>query len=275
MRRLGRWAGIIAPMLTFLAKGDWGPEQIEASFVPGSRRTLPPVERLIEQAWSEAQRRPGIKLFDGPMCRLESWRVSGQRLCLSLSQTSYKPFLGTNLSHPELAEQFGREVMANPVGVSPALLTADDFLLLGRRNATLAYYPNRIHPFAGALEPRDRGDLCGAVRRELREELALEDEDVSEVRCTGIAEDHALRQPEFLFRAQVRLTRSQVESQVHADEHHSSVAVPATQAALARGIADPALTPVAVAALLLWGRIRFGDAWFDALAPQSHFTRAS
>ena len=46
------------------------------------------------------------------------------------------------------------DCLANPVGVSPALLSADNFLIMGRRNASVAYYPNRIHPFAGALEPR-------------------------------------------------------------------------------------------------------------------------
>ena len=75
------------------------------------------------------------------------------RLALTLSNTTYKHFLGTNLTHPELADRYGREILANPVGVSPALLTADNFLMMGRRNASVAYYPNRIHPFAGALDP--------------------------------------------------------------------------------------------------------------------------
>jgi 8-oxo-dGTP pyrophosphatase MutT (NUDIX family) len=250
-------------MLTFHATGDWTPGQVSGRWVESGRRIVPEVERLIDLAWQAALSRPGVRLFDGPMCRMERWEASAEQLSLDLSVTSYKPFLGTNLSHPELAEQFGRDVMANPVGVSPALQTADDFLLLGRRNSTLAYYPNRTHPFAGALEPRDKGDLFAAVRRELAEELSLGDADVPEVRCTGIAEDRALRQPELLFRVRTRLTRSQIEAQVHADEHGGSVAVPATREAVARIVHDPELTPVAVASLLLWGRVQFGDGWFS------------
>jgi 8-oxo-dGTP pyrophosphatase MutT (NUDIX family) len=223
---------------------------------------VPEVEALIERAWQAALSRPGVRLFDGPMCRMERWEASAERLSLDLSVTSYKPFLGTNLAHPELADQFGREVMANPVGVSPALHTSDDFLLLGRRNATLAYYPNRTHPFAGALEPRDQGDLFAAVRRELREELSLKESDGAEVRCTGVAEDFALRQPELLFRVRTPLTRKQIESQVHAEEHGGSVAVPATREAVVGIVEDPSLTPVAVASLLLWGRVTFGEEWF-------------
>jgi 8-oxo-dGTP pyrophosphatase MutT (NUDIX family) len=249
-------------MLMFHAMGDWGPGQVRAGWVASGRRIVPEIEELIGQAWQAALSRPGVRLFDGPMCRMERWEASPEALRLELSVTSYKPFMGTNLAHPELAERFGREVMANPVGVSPALHTADDFLMLGRRNATLAYYPGRTHPFAGALEPRDKGDLFAAVRRELAEELSLGEADVSEVRCTGIAEDRALRQPELLFRVRTLRTRSQIESQVHADEHGGSVAVPATREPVARIVHDPALTPVAVASLLLWGRVCFGEDWF-------------
>lgn len=253
---------MIPHMLTFLAAGDWGRGQIHSTWRANSRRIVADVERAIDSAWQEALLRPGVKLFDGPMCRLESWGASPDSLRLTLSETSYKPFFGTNLSHPELADRFGPEVMANPVGVSPALHTADDFLLLGRRNSSVAYYPNRIHPFAGALEPRDDGDVLAAVRRELREELSLADEDILEVRCTGVAEDRALRQPELLFRADTRLTRAQLEAQVHADEHHHSLAIPATREAVEQVIRNPELTPVAVASLVLWGRVQFGEDWW-------------
>jgi hypothetical protein len=265
---------MIPRMLTFLAAGDWARGQIHATWGASSRRIVPKVEQAIDAAWREALLRPGVKLFDGPMCRLGSWDASPDSLRLMLSETSYKPFFGTNLSHPELADRFGRDVMANPVGVSPALHTADGFLLLGRRNSSVAYYPNRIHPFAGALEPRDDGDMLAAVRRELREELSLADEDIFDVRCTGIAEDRALRQPELLFRADTRLTKAQLEAQVHADEHHHSLAIPATREAVEQIIRNPELTPVAVASLMLWGRVRFGNDWYRGTASLSPEVKA-
>jgi 8-oxo-dGTP pyrophosphatase MutT (NUDIX family) len=179
---------------------------------------------------------------------------------------SYKPFFGTNMSHPQLEDRFGPDVMANPVGVSPALQTCDGFLLLGRRNASVAYYPGRVHPFAGALEPRDGGDVFAAVRRELREELSLDDAGVPEVRLTGLVREPALRQTELIFRARCRLTRGEIAARVGAEEHHGVVAVAAAPHHVAAALADPALTPVAVAALLLWGRAEFGDEWFSTRA---------
>ena len=255
-------------MLTILRTGDWGPGDVDVEWVPPGRKIVPEVEAQIHRAWTEAVARPGAHLFDGPMCRLERWDVSpdGRRLRITLSGTSYKPFFGTNMSHPELADQYGPEVLANPVGVSPALETADHFLLLGRRNASVAYYPNRIHPFAGALEPKDNGDLFTAVRRELHEELALGDVDVAEVRCTGLVWEEALRQTEMIFLARSTLTRDQITSRLGREEHRGVHPIEATPAAVEAALGDARLTPVAVAALLLWARGAFGQDWFDARA---------
>ena len=256
-------------MLTILRTGDWGPGDVTVEWVPPGRRIVPEVEARIDRAWAEAVARPGAHLFDGPMCRLERWDVSpdGRRLRVALSETSYKPFFGTNMSHPELADRFGPEVLASPVGVSPALETADGFLLLGRRNASVAYYPDRVHPFAGALEPRDGGDVFAAVRRELHEELSLGGGDIAEVRCTGLVWEEALRQTEMIFRTRCTLTRDQIVARLDREEHRGVYPVEATERAVEAAAGDARLTPVAVAALLLWGRGAFGQRWFDARMP--------
>jgi 8-oxo-dGTP pyrophosphatase MutT (NUDIX family) len=249
-------------MLRFLRLGNWPPEKVHAEWTANTRRQWPEVESAIDRAWADALSRPGKYLFDGPMCRLESWRAADDRLDLLLSPSSYKPFLGTNMAHPEFADRFGPDVMANPVGVSPALLTADNFLLLGRRNAAVAYYPNRIHPFAGCLEPTD-ADVFAAIRRELHEELSLSPQEITDLRCTGIVEDLNLRQPELIFSATTIRTRTQIESRLDRTEHDAIQAIPATEAGIEAALAQrDELTPVAVAALLLWGRLRFSETWF-------------
>src|SRR5258708_140253 len=168
--RIGRQPARMSPaMLTFHAVGDWMRNQVHLAQSHGLRRIVPEVEQLMDEAWRRAISQPGVNLFDGPMCRLESWSASPDQLTLALSETSYKAFLGTNLHHPELADRYGREILANPVGVSPALETADGWLMMGRRNGSVAYYPHRIHPFAGAVEPRDALNGLDAVIRELRD----------------------------------------------------------------------------------------------------------
>jgi 8-oxo-dGTP pyrophosphatase MutT (NUDIX family) len=194
---------------------------------------------------------------------MESFAASADALTLVLSPTSYKPFLGTNLHNPHLADRFGRDVMANPIGVSALLESSEGFLMLGRRNASVAYYPDRIHPFAGALEPRDGSDVFAAVHRELQEELGLAPAHVTDLRCTGLVEDRRLLQPELIFAARSTLARAELERRVVAVEHHAAWSVPSEASAVERAAGDASLTPVAVAGLLLWGRLRFGGEWFE------------
>jgi 8-oxo-dGTP pyrophosphatase MutT (NUDIX family) len=251
-------------MLNFRHVGNWPPGSVLVRRTSATRPVIRTVEGLIDGAWSQALARPGVHLFDGPMCRLESSSASARRLRLNLSRTTYKAFLGTNLSHPELADRYGPAVLANPVGVSALLETADGFVLLGRRNAAVAYYPERVHPFAGALEPADGDDVFAAVRRELAEELSLGAAEVPGLSCAGLVEDRALRQPELVFLARCALARHDVEARLDRVEHRGVRAVPATPGDVAAALSETLLTPVAVASLLLWGRARFGREWFDA-----------
>lgn len=253
-------------MLIFHALGDWSVDQVSLEWTPNSQSLPPPVVEAIDSAWGAGRARLGDKLFDGPMCRLESFSAALGHLNLRLSRTSYRIFLGTNLMHPELADRFGSAVLANPVGVSPVLLTADGYLMMGRRNSSVAYYPNRVHPFAGALEPRDGLDVFQEVRRELNEELAFTGADIAAIHCTGIAEDRSIRQPELIFRVESTRTREQIESQLDAAEHEATWSILATREAVESTLARPEqlaqLTPIAVATLLLWGRLVFSEDWF-------------
>jgi hypothetical protein len=238
--------------------GDWGPGRVVAQPVASTRATIAHVEAAIDAAWAAASARLGSRLFDGPMLRLERCEASPQLLRLWVSPTSYRPFLGTNLANPDAAPQ----ACANPIGLSAALVTRDGWLMLGRRNARVAYHPNRIHPFAGSLEPGEVSDVFAGVLRELDEELRFTPADVADLRCIGLIEDARIRQPELIFAARSTRTRADVESMVDAAEHHACVAVATTPEAIEGAMADALLTPVAVGTLLLWGRLAFGERWF-------------
>jgi hypothetical protein len=185
------------------------------------------------------------------MVRLDSWQLKNEKLILNLGRTTYKTFLGTNLSHPELADTLGPAALANPLGLSAALESADGYLLLGRRNAKVAYYSNRVHPFAGSAEG---GDLCAEIRRELAEELHLRDQEIADLRCIGLAEDQSLRQPELIFRVRSTLNKDQIQSRLDLAEHAGIVAIAATQPHVTNAIVLAELTPIAKATLTLWAK---------------------
>lgn len=253
-------------MIKILAAGDWNAEQVRTTWVDDSRQRHPEVETLIDQTWRDVLARPDVKLYDGPMCRLESWRADARSLTLSLSRTSYKVFVGTNLTNAPIADRFGATVLANPLGLSGPVLTADGYLVLGRRNARVAYYPNRVHPFAGTLEPRETANVFAGIRRELSEEIGFSADDIADIRCAGIVEDEAVRQPELIFRVRSNRTRLEIERRVDAVEHLSSWAIPITTAAFEEAVNDARLTPVAVGAVLLCGNAVFGTDWMARAA---------
>jgi hypothetical protein len=276
-------------LLRFHAIGHWPRERVSLRWVADSRPRISEIETAIEAAWKVTGSRPGVNLFDGPMCRLESFQVgqtrdasrqthdascqtpdsSGQNLHLDISRASYKPFIGTNLSHPEFADRFGWGALANSIGLSSALQSADGFLMLGRRNSSVAYYPNRTHPFAGALEPKEPLDLFAEIERELAEEVGFAPADIASAVCVGLAEDISLRQPELIFAIQSDRTRQEIEATLDAGEHLGSVAIANTRAEVEAALRDPALTPIAMATILLWGRGKWGAGWFDEACPAS------
>ena len=247
-------------MFDLLVVGPWPDGRVVTRFVPGTRAETPASLASIESAWARAGATPGLRLFDGPMCRLEMFHMehspNESSLRLDLSLTGYRAFLGTNLRGPR---DLPRETLANPVGVSPALETADGFLLLGRRNDSVAYYPRRLHPFSGSLEPTADGspvDVFAECRRELREELNLAAGEVARVTLLGIVEDRDIRHPELILHARTTLTRDEAIARLDPAEHAAAEAVPATRAGVEAALKRADLTPVARAALTLWRDVR-------------------
>jgi len=191
--------------------------------------------------------------------------AGGGGLSMVLSEVSYKSFAGTNMHNPQFATQYGETAMANPLGMSVALISADGFLAMGRRNERVAYYPGRIHPFAGALEPEDGLDVFGAVGRELNEELGLSAAEIGGMKCLGMAEDRGLAHPELICYAEAQRTLDDLRRRVDETEHYAVVPIEVKREVFERELGSAKLyTPIALATILLCGRERFGEEWFDA-----------
>ena len=203
------------------------------------------MEAAIEAAWIETNARPGVRLFDGPVCRLEAFNVLANGSSrIDLSHTSYRVNVGTNFCNPHLADEHGPDVMANPLGVSAGLISADGFLIFGRRNASVAYYPHKLHPFAGSIEVRDAINVFDDCRRELREEIGLPADEIASIELIGLVLDRALRHPELIFRVRSTRTRDDIRSSVDPAEHGSSEAWPATVEGLTQVLGRADVTPV-------------------------------
>ncbi len=237
------------PPFTILARGTWTRDQVRLRQVSSTRRIDPNVETAIENAWAQATAGANRLLFDGPMCRVEHFHFSSDAVSMDWSPTSFRVFFGTNLRIADAPAPMPLDTLASPIGVSTALLSRDGFLLFGRRNARVAYHPNRVHPFAGSLEPAEAHDPFAAPERELQEELHLQRDDLSDIRLIGLVQDRSLRQPELVFAVRSRRSLSDITKRLDPAEHAGVRAVAIGQIDAARR--DPVFTPVAQAVLQL------------------------
>ena len=229
--------------MSLLATGSWGAGALSATLIPSTFEPDAATTARVEEAWAKACARPGVHLFDGPLCRLERFLATPEHLRVELSTITYRWFFGTNGTHPE------HHPLANALGTSAALLSDDGWLVFGVRSQAVGLYPGRAHPFGGTLDPSPQPDLLSEMARELHEEIGLETHDLAELRCIGIGEDRLLRQPELLYLARTLCTRDDLVSRLQGIEHGRCWCVEATPAALAHALTDPLATPVTLLVL--------------------------
>jgi 8-oxo-dGTP pyrophosphatase MutT (NUDIX family) len=234
------------------------------------------LEQLIATTWdaqvAEADKHGRI-LFNGDMGGLIRWRDDGDAIVLDVRHTDYRRFIGTNFCNGPRAGAFGVETYANPVGTSAVLIAADGNVLFGRRGMHLACHGGYLHIFGGSLEPIDRRedgtvDVFEAVRRELREELHVTDEEIAELVCTGMVRDLSLFQPELCYDAVLKIGGDEVLSRFDPDapgQEHSALEIgrddPQQWVHFIRGAVR--FAPAAVGAVMLHGRRVWGLAWYD------------
>jgi len=248
----------------FHFRGSFTPDHITSALVASTFAPPPEITTLIDRTWAEVSARPGVNLFDGPLARLEAWRVDHGRLHLEFSRTTYKPFLGTNGRNAAAAAAHGQHALANGLGTSAALATADGHLVFGLRSPSAALYPHCAHPFGGCMEPEPPVDVFADIRRELREECNLLDADISDLRVVALGEDIGLRQPELTFVVRAAHDLATVIARIDPAEHHGTWVVPATPDAVAAALHDGRpMTALTRLTLLAFGGDAFGEAWFE------------
>ncbi len=254
--------------VTFLAIGDWPRQSLRTQWMTSSHRLNPSQREAVDDAWVTALAQPGVSLFNGAQCRLESWSADDGALTLALSRSGYQDYLGTNAAHPQWADHHGPGVLANPLGTSVALESGDGRLVFGRRGQAVALYSGQAHPFGGTMDPPEPGsdvDLISEMQREITEEIGLSAHDLDDLRVIALSEDRRLRQPELIYAARCPLPCAEIERRLDLHEHSACWTLPATAMDVTATLTSTAsLTPVLRATLIGWGVWRFGAGWLNS-----------
>jgi len=214
--------------------------------------------------------RPGARATGNTGTASES--VGRERLHLTVGPTCYRDFVGTNLFNHHRLGEFSWDLFSNPIGTTATLLTRDGRICYGRRSTRVAYHAGHIHTFGGGLEERDKGpdgsiDPFTSLCRELVEELAIPRHELIDLCCVGLIRDKEIHQPELLFEARLDISAIELRrrwvSAEGKDEHDEIVSIEDQPEAVAPFIRTCGpIAPVAIGALFLHGRRRWGEDWF-------------
>jgi 8-oxo-dGTP pyrophosphatase MutT (NUDIX family) len=262
-----------------LAYGRFAPERLHLALETTPRESTPKIDAAIAATWDKQLRAAQAAwrvLFNGDMLRYiahdQTATPDGDALALRVGPTNYRDFVGTNLFNRHRVDEFGWHRFSNPIGTTATILTTDGFICYGRRSRRVSYHANHVHTFGGALEacdagPNGRVDAFASVLRELHEELALERSDIREIVCAGLIRDREIHQPEMLFEARVALTADELTARWQTaesrDEHEAIVRLRDDPDAIAPFLATCGpIAPVAVGALMLYGRNCWGAEWY-------------
>ena len=160
--------------------------------------------------------------------------LEGGKLTLALSITNYMKFISTSehaVNDDEFRErlmQAGEEDYGNPncyfanalalCGVIHGKNDQDNlsstYAPLALRSSKMMIYPDAYHVFGGMVDidlEKNKVDLDKFFRKELREEMGLEKEQISEPYFHGIVRQGPSRIPEVICSVEVNLTKEELE----------------------------------------------------------------
>lgn len=207
-----------------LLTGRFGLEQVCVSWQPAAgRRSDPAIDVLIATTWERrvvAATATGVALFAGPLCRLAAWEIAGDTFHLTFGPTDYRAYLGTNVGNLAAIQAAHpgdwRRYLADPVGVCAAIISADGWLLVVERGASVAEYAGWYSVVGGHPTPAHDDGAGGvspflALQDEILEETGIRPTEIAALTCLGLARNRANAKPELLFEARLALPRAAVD----------------------------------------------------------------
>ena len=260
-------------MLEFeiLVDGYFTPEQLVIDYDPALRMPLTPaIQEWMDALWQHKRqqaRARNVPLYDANLFRLVEARARDDgTLYLRLGDSGYREYVTTR--EPEFASSHPRAELGNVLSVCSVVETSDGYILLDKR-AGVDVYEGRYHVIGGFFErERDtstRPDPFLAMRREIREETGVREDDIREQFCLGAVYDLATPHPELVFLTTLRIPLAEVQQRTPEDDEIKQLHTLAVTASSLRDFIlahQGNISATGEPNLLLYGRLRFGEEWF-------------
>src|SRR5262249_18820620 len=143
--------------------------------------------------------------------RFVSVEAVGDGLVVTVGDTSYREYVTTRV--PEFALGRSRQDLGNALSVCSVVETSDGSILLDKRQG-VDVYNGRYHVIGGfferALDGGERPDPFAAMRREIREETGIRDNDIRDQYCLGVVYDVTTPHAELCFLTRLAIPLAEV-----------------------------------------------------------------
>lgn len=212
----------------------------------------------------------GRRLTNGVLYRFRSLQREGGGLRLRTGRTCYKEYLALNLAHPEWRQSCGVDCTADPIAVTGVVVTRDGRVPMQRRSATVGEWSG-AYAVSPCGHPQPPHSVQEALMAELQEETGIRPEEVlGEPRLTGVLMEVVRHKVELTFLLRTSLTWEGLLSRTPSDawEYDALDPLEWTPDACAAFVSDKERTivPQSRGALMLAGRLEFGEDWYIGLA---------
>mgnify|MGYP006279257877 CR=1 FL=1 len=183
------------------------------------------LEQSIHTFW---QTLPKTHIFNGTVARLDTWEWSSDRrgLHLYLRPSEYRTLLYSNAHVSEICAAWGRRYLANVLGISAVLLSADKHIVFMKRSQDVGEFPGCFDVFGGHIDvsaSHNAPCVFAAMEQELDEEVNLAPADY-DLELIGLLKSVPNQKPELVFLATSLLSTSEIlkRAQRARDRHEYS-----------------------------------------------------
>lgn len=255
--------------IAIITRWDLSSEDIDFKHHPEPLNRTADEQTYIKKIWSEAlskAEKDGRELYDGVLVGLGSLQLQSG-VVGKLYPLNYSEYVVTR--DQAFLEAFPHGLIANPLGTSIVSVTADNQIVIGLRgktdnNRSTWYVPG------GFVEPQEdiqlngRVDIFGTAVRELNEELGVQE--VVKIVSTGVSYDRRTPHPEIHFASNLGATSQEIMRKFSDKGEFSRIKmIPNQPDILYESLVEidgQRMCGAGACALLLHGRLQFGDGWF-------------
>ena len=183
------------------------PKNLEIHLINGKREYSNEINQEIVKFWKTAKAK-NANVFNGKVFSYINSQIKNQNLIITIMETDFMSYTGTNLN-PNFDKS--DDEMANVLGISAILHTADDKFLMGKRSKFVSEGQNMWHTIGGNL---DSVDINANMLRELKEEANIPKESIKKFLIIGLVKNCRSHRPEMLFYAKTLLTSQQIKKYI-------------------------------------------------------------